>query len=160
MFGSLVNNYVQVFSNWGGEGVSSAKCSCAASVSWLMPRDCPISSAPPCKLTYLQESVNVIGPEVLWVFSKRLKLLLHFFSWAQVWPRGAPLLLVWRCDTLPTCLFLCDTHTEHQAVVGLFLTFGWQLACCLSTAPDPASTWTQNPTSQLSNTNTDDSPWP
>lgn len=149
-----------VFTNWGGGCVSLAKCSCAASISWLMPRDqCPVSSAPPCKWPYLQESVNVISPEMLWVFLKRLKLLLRFFSRAQVWPRGAPLLLVGRCDTLPTCLFLCDTHMEHQAVVGLFLTFGWQFACCLSSAPDSASTWTQSPTSQLSKMKTDFSPF-
>lgn len=44
----------------------------------------PVSSAPPCKLAYLEESVNVSSPEMLWVFSK--KIAPPFFSRAQVWP--------------------------------------------------------------------------
>lgn len=38
------------------------------------------------------------------------KLLLHFFHEHRCGPVGPLLLLVGRCDTLPICLFLCDTH--------------------------------------------------
>lgn len=95
-----------------------------------MPRDRPVSSAPPCKLTYLQESVNVIGPEMLWVFSKRLKLLLHFFfmstgvaPWGPVTARGK----VWHTAYL-------SLPVQHTRNTRLLLGCFWHLADSLLAA--------------------------
>lgn len=129
-FDLVVNNYVKVFTNWGGECVCSAKCSCAASISWLMPRDHPFSSAPPCKWPYFQESVNVISPEMLWVFSKDLNCSFVFFftstgvaPWGPVTARGK----VWHTAYLS----LPVRHTQGTPGCCWVVSDIWLTVCLL-----------------------------
>lgn len=90
-----------------------------------MPRDRPVSSAPPCKWTYLQECVNVIGPEMLWVFSKRLKLLLHFFFHEHMCGPMGPHYCSWEGVTHCLPVSSCATHTWNtRLLLGCF----WHLA--------------------------------